>query len=666
MLTEIESAKNALVSPPVVKAEYRAEIDGLRAIAVLGVIFFHLRLGLFKGGFAGVDIFFVISGYLITRNILSDANAGSFSFSGFYVRRARRILPALIFTVACTFWLGFIWLPPQNLQLLAGEATHALLSISNIQYWRDAHAYFAHSSDQLALLHCWSLSLEEQFYLFWPVFILFVRRQTVLRQGIACAAIASLCAALFYALRDPQAVFFLMPFRIFEFAIGASVIFIQPLLSTAAMSVTGLFGLLAVCASLTLLDSDSSFALVSLLPSLGAAAIICAGTKHHLSKLLTNAPARFLGRISYSLYLCHWPILFFARFLYGDNAESWQGMGLSFAVMLAVAFAMQRLVEQPFRSPRQNQGSRKIVIAFVLLTAASVIVNNLTVQAGGWPGRFPADENANSDLKRFGAWPCSDVDGARCAFGQLNAPLGVELLGDSHAMQYIAALEPFLQTRHMRAEVTKVLGCPVLAGVSLKGERADACRAVRDRELSNIAKTSTPVIIAQRWILYSDDTLTFDGLNAPETADGKPYAVMQNGLERTIQQLGKDGRTFLIVGAQVTANKECTFEISRRLPALLRPALPFNCGTKSREQAESDGLAINNMLRNVQAKWPDRIRLLIPVDYFCKKECPIIRDGILLYTDGDHFTVAGSRYMGERAHELLENFLDRGSRIKPQ
>ena len=652
------------VASHAIKSQYRAEIDGLRAIAVLGVVFFHFRLGLFAGGFAGVDVFFVISGYLITRNILTDANVGAFSFAEFYTRRARRILPALIFTVACTFWAGFFWLPPENLQLLAGEATSALLSISNIQYWRNAHAYFAHASDHLALLHCWSLSLEEQFYLFWPVFILFVRRRNVLTIGIVCAAAASFAFAILYGLRDPQAVFFLMPFRIFEFAIGASVIFIELLLSAALAGFVGAMGLLAIAIAFTLLDDSSSFALVTLLPSLGAAAVICAGTKYRLSSLLTNAVSRFLGRISYSLYLCHWPILFFARFLYGEAAESWQGIVLGFVLMLVVAALMRRLIEQPFRWSAQSSGKKRTAFAFAFLILGSVIVNHLTVLSGGWPGRFPAEQNAAFDLKRSGFWPCKEIEKHRCAFGDLDAPLKVELLGDSHAQQYVAALQPFLQKRHMRGEVTREVGCPVLEGVLIKGERSEVCRATRDRELSRIAKTGTSVIIAQRWMYYSDDLLTFDGQSAPDRPGDKSYSLMRMGLERTIRDLGKDGRKFLIIGAQVNANENCAFGISRRLPASLRPAMPFNCSAKPRTEAEKEGAVINAMLRDVQAKWPDQIDLLIPVDYFCDAECPFVRDGILLYVDDNHFSVAGARYIGARAHQLLAGFLDRKPRAK--
>ena len=165
--------------PPTENAEaarFRPEIAALRAVAVLGVVLCHLKITPFDGGFVGVDIFFVISGYLISRNTLLDVRQHRFSFTNFYIRRSRRILPALIFTVVVTFVVGALWLPPDAFRQLAKKSTHALLSISNIQYWRELKQYFAAASDQLALLHCWSLSLEEQFYLFWPALLFWAFR----------------------------------------------------------------------------------------------------------------------------------------------------------------------------------------------------------------------------------------------------------------------------------------------------------------------------------------------------------------------------------------------------------------------------------------------------------------------------------------------------------
>src|SRR5246127_1551419 len=190
---------------------FRPEIAALRALAVMSVVLFHLRIDGFQGGFVGVDVFFVISGYLISRIILTDLQGGKFSFAQFYIRRVRRIFPALIFTVVVTYLVGALWCSPLMFLDLAKECTHALLSIANIQYWRESHQYFAANSDELALLHCWSLSAEEQFYLAWPLFIVLAHRLGRMFEAIALAALVSLAGAILVARSDPSAAFFLMP-----------------------------------------------------------------------------------------------------------------------------------------------------------------------------------------------------------------------------------------------------------------------------------------------------------------------------------------------------------------------------------------------------------------------------------------------------------------------
>src|SRR5262249_29013905 len=168
--------ESVLLLPALRTSTFRPEIAALRALAVMSVVLFHLRIDGFQGGFVGVDVFFVISGYLISRIILTDLQGGQFSFAQFYIRRVRRIFPALIFTVVITYLAGALWCSPLMFLDLAKECTHALLSIANIQYWRESHQYFAANSDELALLHCWSLSAEEQFYLIWPMFVVLAQK----------------------------------------------------------------------------------------------------------------------------------------------------------------------------------------------------------------------------------------------------------------------------------------------------------------------------------------------------------------------------------------------------------------------------------------------------------------------------------------------------------
>lgn len=642
------------------KTEYRPEIDGLRTIAVLGVVFFHLKLGLFAGGFAGVDVFFVISGYLITRNILAGAQAGTFSFADFYVRRARRILPTLIFTVAATYVVGLLWLSPLALRQLAKESTHALLSISNIQYWRETKSYFAPTADQLALLHCWSLSLEEQFYLVWPCLMLAAVRLRMSLAAIVLAAIVSLGLVWVWIPRDPQAVFFLMPFRIFEFAIGASVIFIEGKILRRAlpMALLSAAGLVAIAASFVALDDKSPFLLVALLSSGGAAAVILGGAGHAVSRLLSSSPMLKIGRASYSLYLCHWPIIFFASIIFGEAAQGWIGLAISLALMLLTAFAMRRYIEVPFRRPGGSNKTTAVKFASVIVLL--VIVTHGTFMANGLEWRLSA---ANLDKARqfqFGDVPCHRTEGLRCQFGDLNGPLGLEIIGDSFARHYISGLDPLLKQRGIRGEVTTVAGCPILVGMH---SVLATCSEALEREISKVRASSSLVMISQNWVTYRDGAWQVKDAPSSPPGDGAPYSVVQDRLERTIRELDHGGRKFLIVGSQIYMS-QCKFDNARRQPGPLPRAAMKDCEPQSRQQAFDAGADINAMLSNVQKAFPDQVRLLLPVDVWCGIDCPASVDGMPLYFDENHFNVAGSKYMVERAGKLITDFLDQQNLVK--
>ena len=645
------------------KSLYRPEIDGLRAIAVLGVLLFHLKVGLFSGGFLGVDVFFVISGYLITRNILNDVRSENFSFSNFYIRRARHILPALIFIVTASFVCGLLWLPPETMRSLAKESTHALLSIANIQYWREAKEYFAAASDQLPLLHTWSLSLEEQFYLIWPIFILTVQRWNKSLLAIGFAGTASFILATFWNERDPQAVFFLMPFRIFEFAIGAAVIFVddrvRPKPETAmVLSVTGL---LAITASLTLFNEHSSFPMITMLASLGTAGVIAGGAHPISVVLLMNKPALAIGRASYSLYLCHWPIIFFARIIFGEASQTWQASTVSFGIMMLTAFWMRRYIEQPFRQAPISSSNKAAAIRFASLILVLVAMTHTTFVTKGLRWRISGEQQVKAKLLDFGWSACTPLKDNACAFGELNAGSRINLIGDSFAYHYVDVLDALFKENRLQGDVFFDSNCPMVEGVILEQSswKSPVCRDSTIRMMALLRQNPAPIILSEDWVSYQNHLLMPVGKTGPFTHPSNPYSQIEEGLEKTIADLGQDGRRrFLIVGAQVRMT-QCVFDLARILPAPLAHAPPVDCKAKSRVQALAESADINAMLRRVQAKYPNQVRLLLPVDVWCDEtECPAAQDGIWFYRDQGHFTSAGSRRMAERAHNVLADFLD--------
>lgn len=628
---------------------FRPEIAGLRALAVLGVVLFHLKIPGSSGGFVGVDVFFVISGFLITRNILRDEQKNRFSLGQFYLRRTRRIYPALIATVILTYIAGALWCAPLMFLDVAKECTHALLSIANIQYWRESHKYFAPNSDELAMLHFWSLSVEEQFYLVWPLLIVWAHRIGRLREVIIAATVASLLASVAVARTDPVAVFFLMPFRIFEFGLGAITPFLEILLGHRSKQILSAGGIVSIVASAVLVRPDSAYLLVTLVPCLGAVSIIMGGGKTIAAKLLIHPAAVAVGTISYSLYLCHWPIIFFSRFIFGPIANSPSAILIEAATMLCTAFLMYRFIERPFiqsdDGPTVNFWKYSGAFWSIILTL--VAITHATFLLKGFAWRLPAERAEIAHLQEF---PSGEdifpVDG----------PFAMQLVGDSHAIQYMAGLSPLAKRFGIKMEILATPGCPILFGVTLKQSRRLECVIERNRSLERIQRTNLPIIFAQKWDFYDDATIDYDfeGWTFSGTEEHS-YTKLEEALDQTIGQFATSGRHTLIIGRQVES--DCAINLPRLLAGPLPHAPLPPCPARKRKEMEQSGIRINDMLARVQAKWPDRIELLRPVDYFCDDECPTVKDGLWLYRDGSHFTVAGSNYMVARAAAPIGKFL---------
>ena len=641
--------------------QFRPEIAALRAIAVLGVVLCHLKIAAFEGGFVGVDIFFVISGYLISRNTLLDVQQHRFSFTNFYIRRSRRILPALIFTVVVTFMVGALWLPPDAFRQLAKESTHALLSISNIQYWRESKQYFATASDQLALLHCWSLSLEEQFYLFWPAFLFLAFRLGPIAIIISVAASLSFTLSILELSTDSQAAFFLTPFRIFEFSIGALIIFIEGRIrvSNLIAEILAIGGMLAIGVSCLTFTSTMPFpGFAVLLPCVGAATIIFVGSNARTICWLANPLAQAIGAISYSLYLCHWPLIFFTRFIFGPEVLTVATDAILMAIMGITATAMYFFVEKPFLHggsllPRP----RMSILGFGGTILLLVAVTHTAFLQDGWAWRLSWEKQQLTELQRFGVVSCeAKSSSSSCAFGKLDAPLNVEVVGDSVAQQYVAALDPLLKQLGFRGETLTVGGCPILIGMVLKGSQREPCESRKKSIFTRLRSSDGNVVLTQAWGSYNDDTTISDfGRLDLSSGEERSLAQLETSLEKTIEVLAVGRRRILLVGDQIRTN--CKIDKDRLLPGPLWHAPQAPCQSISRDQIARSGERVNAVLERVAARWANRVTLIKPVDYFCDEECPVVRNGLWLYLDELHFTRAGSLYMGQRAENVFREFI---------
>ncbi|MEO8483474.1 MAG: acyltransferase family protein [Acidobacteriota bacterium] len=376
------------------QTRYRPDIDGLRAVAVLSVIWYHAGFKAFAGGYVGVDVFFVISGFLITRLIRDQVDAGTFSFGTFYLRRARRLLPMLLVTLIATTVAAAVVLSPLLLKEFGASAVAAAVSASNFFFYRQA-GYFDTSAILKPLLHTWSLSVEEQFYVFWPAILVFsLRRLPRIAAPLLVASIGALSLALSLTFASsPSAVFYLAPFRAWEFAIGALIVWLpERTPATNGLAEIGcVTGLTLIVSSALNIHPAAVDRLPLLAPSVGTALVLYCGTARYAGVLLRNRLAVGVGLISYSLYLVHWPLIVFARHARVDEFTRLQQWTLV-VTAIATATVTYTFIESPLRrmnGPRVRFSNQGFVVRGV---AALVLVLGVGLHmwaTGGWLWRFP-------------------------------------------------------------------------------------------------------------------------------------------------------------------------------------------------------------------------------------------------------------------------------------
>jgi peptidoglycan/LPS O-acetylase OafA/YrhL len=445
-------------------ARYRADIDGLRAIAVLSVLLFHVDVPAFSGGYVGVDVFFVISGFLITRLIRDEVlKTGTFSFANFYLRRARRLLPSFFFTLSLSFVTAFFLFPRQLLAQFSRSLFYSVISLANFLFWSES-GYFDAAATYKPLLHIWSLSVEEQFYLLWPLLLVLLLLKTP-RRAVPAALVLGFALSLYmnfvfadgsvYLLTNffPGAaawiaeggatIFYLMPFRIFEFAIGALTVWIverqpQNKLWLEPLALIGLA--LIVYPTLAYTETTLFPSYNALAPCLGAALLIYGGESRYGGSLLRTPLLVEIGKISYSLYLLHWPaIVFYKYYIYDFGALApLEQIALCAAAILAARFTYI-YVEQPFR---KSAGGKKEVPTrtfLVMHAALGIILFALAFNASsdGWQWRTPnsvdvTDEAIGKEREAFQLNDACNIFDLKAHNCNPDAPLQVLSLGDSH------------------------------------------------------------------------------------------------------------------------------------------------------------------------------------------------------------------------------------------
>lgn len=501
--------------------EYRREIDGLRAVAVLPVILFHAGFQTFRGGFVGVDVFFVISGYLITSIILSEKAAGTFRLANFYERRARRILPALFLVMAACLPFAWLWLLPADTKSFTTSLAAVVLFLSNF-YFKNQSGYFDTAAELKPMLHTWSLAVEEQYYLFFPLFLAVVWRfgRQFILAALGVVAVLSLALAQWASHASPAAAFFLLPMRGWELLIGAFLAFHfahaqRRECSRATSELGALAGMLLLAYAVFAFDSRTPFPSVyTLVPTLGTALIILFATpRTRVGAVLGSKVLVGVGLASYSAYLWHQPLLAFARHRMMDEPDQLL-LGLLAVASLVLAYFSWKYVEAPFRD--RSRFDRRFVFACAAFGSAFFV-------AIGWAGyvtkgfdhRLSASQR---EILRYGESGYTDplfqrayrlgtcfltpeqdarafVPGCRASGAEGN----ILIWGDSHA----AALSHGLRQHFPNVSQYNASGCPPIHEAST-GARPH-CKAVNDHLLGKLAELApTKVFLHANWSIYGD------------------------------------------------------------------------------------------------------------------------------------------------------------------
>jgi peptidoglycan/LPS O-acetylase OafA/YrhL len=498
---------------------YRREVDGLRAIAVLPVILFHAGFSVFSGGYIGVDVFFVISGYLITSILISELEQGNFSIARFYERRARRILPALFFVMAACLPFAYMWMLPTQLKDFAQSLVAVVFFASNILFWRES-GYFAADAELKPLLHTWSLAVEEQYYLLFPVFLLLTWRfgRSRVFWSVVVISVASLLIAEWGWRNKPSANFYLAPTRAWELLAGSICAFLSVGKAQRSSNVLSIIGLGLIIFSIFVYDANTPFPSVyTLAPVVGTALVILFAEKETwVARLLSLRGFVGIGLISYSAYLWHQPLFAFAR-LRSLTEPSHALMAALAAASLLLAWATWYWVEQAFRKPANPLlATRRSVFVVSGVIGVIFIAFGLTGHFGrGFEWRFGDDllrysiaENDHTDGEDgcfFGSadalptHPLTD-----CMYYSSNATMEVLLVGDSHALAISEALGSALANIGIGYYDVGYSGCVPLRGLRRFDATIEHDCATFNDDVIAFARTNyiNTIVLTGRFPLY--------------------------------------------------------------------------------------------------------------------------------------------------------------------
>lgn len=501
---------------------YRADVDGLRALAVLLVFAYHLKMPFLTGGFVGVDVFFVISGFLITGIVIRAIDDGKFSFLDFFNRRIKRIVPNVFVVSVCALIAGWFILLPNDYDSFIKSLVSTSIYAANIFFWKETGAYFASSSEEMPLLHMWSLAVEEQYYFLWPLALFIAFR---LFKGKWLGALALLCSVAAFAVSEYMAVnyagfsYYMLPTRAGGLLLGSALALLHrehKAVREFNSWVMALVGTFLIIWSSVHIDSGSTFpGINSAIPSLGAFLVIAGGSgfkNNYISRLYSAKPVVWIGLISFSIYLWHWPFIAFATYL--DMLDERYVKVSIFLITIALSWASLKLIENPIRKSKIGfwKSFFSINISFI---AVSLIALFASTQTNGFESRFygSALNVGKLDVKYAGideGWCHVSAEGisgiaykpemANCYIGDKSASREALYIGDSNAGHYGPFVDEMARRAGYKVRQLSTSSCYPTREIKEAGENPEVCKNFRriiDEEITT--RKYDTIIIANRW-----------------------------------------------------------------------------------------------------------------------------------------------------------------------
>lgn len=620
--------------------EYRSDIDGLRAIAVLGVLLFHSGVELFSGGYVGVDIFFVISGYLITSMICKEVTKGEFTFISFYKRRIARILPALIITLVGVYIFGFVFYSSKVFDNLGKEIFFSSIGAANILFAQGVN-YFVKDEAYQPLIHLWSLGVEEQFYLFWPFLLFFIlhKKQKFAIPIVFILFFISFALSALAVEKGNSKAYFLLHYRAYELLFGV-------LISLFGHSVSKLgnrnkyneylsfFGIILIIFSISVFDKNTSFpGFNALIPCIGAALLIMFPSDGVLGRILSQKLLVSIGLISYPLYLIHQPLISFIYFF-----EIKIEPAIIFIIVLLLAGSLSwfiyKYIEKPLRkiARENNQSKSTLVVSVLALTLpALAFVGVITSKSNGLEIRFKylnpyAMEVSNAQKTTFHeffkrGYSVSDTAHSKALF-----------IGDSVLQQYVYPLKQSLNMEINQIDTITRGGCVLLKNVDFEDVFSDiSCDSLRESLYDN-KKTYDVIFISQAWSSYNESIKNFREIN-------EDYSKWTPFIIDTIKHLKNQTEKIVIIGdhIQVGGTKK------------LQPSIKTNFAQYESELYNLEVTNISEMIKN-NLYFQDiakefGIVYINPYDIFCKSDCTLHDENWSYFSDSQHISSAATEFV---------------------